>query len=396
MKRLAFLLFTIAVINTMMVAQNSKYIAEVSSFGDYPMCGKTFYIISGDSRISNNDLEFQYYRDIITQCLLRFKAIPTNNYDSADVCILLDYGITDESYVATRSIPVFGRTGISSITTTSTTTGNVSGYGSAYSSASANSSGNSASGYGNSSSSGHVNGSSTTCTTQNYNYDYGVTGYREQSYQVNKYRRVLNLYAYDNKNRDNEPIMLWRTNVTSDGRSNDLQDVFPYMAQISLNYMGANSKGKKRYHIFDNSPDALAMKEMYYLKENVIVNPTNFDTNVEKYIWMRSVQLEDTHTVVALLANKPKNRSIIKFRKNTYIIYKGQKYPLEVVKLPFQASSLNLNYINTPIALQENTPLMIMLVFPVQMQKGDSFDLVSYYNKKETRELVSLKNIIIE
>lgn len=204
------------------ISINADYHAEISSFGDYDMSGKTFFILSGDSRISNNDLEFQYYRDIITQCMLRNKAIPTNNYDSADVCILLDYDITDESYVATRSIPIWGPTGISSITTTQTTTGNVSGYGSSYGSASAYSSGNSAYGYGSGSSYGNVSGSSTTRTTQNYNYNYGVTGYREKSYKIDIYRRVFNLYAYDNKIREGEPIMLWRTNVISDGYKNDL------------------------------------------------------------------------------------------------------------------------------------------------------------------------------
>ena len=380
------------------ISINADYHAEISSFGDYDMLGKTFFILSGDSRISNNDLEFQYYRDIITQCMLRNKAIPTNNYDSADVCILLDYDITDESYVATRSIPIWGPTGISSITTTQTTTGNVSGYGSSYGSASAYKSGNSAYGYGSGSSYGNVSGSSTTRTTQNYNYNYGVTRYREKSYKVDIYRRVFNLYAYDNKIREGEPVMLWRTNVTSDGYKNDLQDVFPFMAQLALKYMGTNSNGKQRYYTLDNNPDALAMKQKYYLKNNVVVNPINYnaDGNIDQ-IWIRSVQLDNNSCSIALLGRKVKNKTSLKFRGNTYIIYNGQRYSLESVYVPFQTyTTRDMNYVNKYIYFQEDVPMMMILRFPIKMHKGDSFDLVAYSNKKETKEIVSFKNIIIE
>ena len=87
----------------------------------------------------------------------------------------------------------------------------------------------------------------------------------------------------------------------------------------------------------------------------------------------------------------------IRFRKNTYIIYNGQKYPLEVVNIPFQTSTTkDSNYIYKDIHFNAEFDVMIMLVFPVKMQKGDSFDLVAYSNNKETKEIVSFKDIIIE
>jgi hypothetical protein len=380
----------------MVNAESTKYYTEFSTFGDYNMAGKTFYVIPGNSNISINDLEFKYYADIIKQCIIRDKGIPTDDFDNADFCVLMDYGLTDESYVATQSIPIWGRTGIASVTTTSNTTANV--YGNSYGTGTAYgySSGNSAYGTASGSSYGSAHGSSTTTTTQNYNYNYGVTGYREQSYKVTSYRRVLNLYAYDNKVREGEPIMLWKANAVSDGSSDDLATVIVYMANEMYPYIGGNTNGKRKYYERENSPDVLCMKKKFYLRDDVVVNPKNrnIDDGCES-IFMRAVHLAEDKTSVFLMGTKANDRNSLKIPKLTYLIFKGERYLISSIILPFE-QHFQMNMLNKYIPLYYDVNTLIRLDFPVKMQKGDTFDIVSYINKKETRELFHYRGIVLE
>ena len=58
------------------------------------------------------------------------------------------------------------------------------------------------------------------------------------------FRRVLNIYAYDNK-QPNEDIMLWKTNILSDGSSSDLRNVLPAMAFCGIEYLGKSNREPK-------------------------------------------------------------------------------------------------------------------------------------------------------
>lgn len=107
MKKFYLIIILLANLSLTSFAQNGYYKSEISSFGNYDMSGKTFYILSGNANISNNDLEFIQYRDIIAQCIIRKHAILTNNQDMADVCVLMDYGITDKSNTDTYSRVLF-------------------------------------------------------------------------------------------------------------------------------------------------------------------------------------------------------------------------------------------------------------------------------------------------
>ena len=397
MKKIYLLLFAMANVLSVTLGQNTYFKTEISSFGKYDMTDKTYYILPCNPNLSANDLEFIYYRDIIRQVMVRHKAIYTHNLDSADVCILLDYAITDESYIATTSVPVWGRTGIASVTTTSRTTGNVYGNVNSYGSASAYSTGNTASANTNVSTYGNAYGSSTTTTTQNYNYNYGVTGYREETYKVNQYLRVLHLYAYDNKIRQEDPIMLWKTSVYSDGSSDDLHYVFPYLANVANHYIGKNTNGKKTLYIYDNNPDVLLMKEQHYLRDDGCVNPKYKET-INRDIKLRVVNLLDGATTLALLAWQPSTYgNAVKFKENTYIIYKGQKILLErlnVLAHPLHVSSSNL--INKNIYRQEIAPTLLVLRFPVEMKKGESFDFYSFFDKKEKKPYIVYEDIMLE
>lgn len=397
MKKIYLLLFAMANVLSVTLGQNTYFKTETSSFGKYDMNGKTYYILPCNSNLSANDLEFIYYRDIIRQVMLRHKAVYTNNMDLADVCILLDYAITEESYMATTSVPVWGRTGIASVTTTSRTTGNVYGSANSYGSGSANNLGSAVNA--NASVSTYVNahGSSTTTTTQNYNYNYGVTGYREETYKVDQFLRVLHLYAYDNQVRQEDPIMLWKTSVYSDGRSDDLQYVFPYLANIASHYIGENTNGKKTIYVYENDPDVILMIAQHYLREDGCVNPIYKET-INRDIKLRTVNLLDGTTILVMLAWQPSTYgNSIKFKENTYIVYKGQKIPIEklnVLAHPSYATTSNL--INKYIYRQKTTPTLLFLRFPVEMKKGESFDFYSYSDKKEKKPYIIFEGIMLE
>lgn len=345
MRKLSLLLLLLLIARSMFAV----YVAEISSLGDYEMKGKKFYILPGDEKIPSNDLEFMYFKEIITQCLLRHKAIQTEEHDYyADVCIFLDYSIEDASYVATRSVANWGPKSISSIETTSS--------GKTY-----------------------------------VNYNYGVTGYTNQSYDVESYRRELSLYAFDAKSEN--PVILWETNVVSSGYSNDLQRVFPYMAQLAFGYMGESSKGKISVSIEDEDPDVLSMKQRLYLHNDVVVNPLYNEVISRKDLWIRAVQVNGSTTNVMLMAPDKGKVSSAKITEKTYIVYKRKRYPVNSVKLLY---SEDKNYLNKTIRYKKNLRRMISLDFPVNILKGDTFDLVSYSDKDETEELFLFKNIKIE
>lgn len=298
------------------------YEVEVSSFGDYDMSGKTFYIMSGNKDVSNKDLEFLSYKDIVDQLLIRKKAILSYNQDSADVCVLMDYEIIDKSYV----------------------------------------------------------------TTQGQSIIY--------SYKKPEYRRVLNLYAYDNKDRSGEPVVLWKVNAASDGHVNDLQIVLPYLVEATMQYVGVNSNVKKRCWVLESETEVYLMKNRYYINDNIIKFNPNIIEKASKPISVHSVVLEEEMTHVNLLATyHHRMLTVPKFKTTTYVVYKGQKYPVIAVYLPTQMGYSN--YINKNIYMA-NAKVFIQLVFPVKMNKGDSFDLISYSNKKETKEFVRYENIHIE
>ena len=354
------------------------FITSFNAFGNYNLKGKTFYVESGDPQIDSNDLEFQYYRDIITQMLIRQKAIPTKDYNNADMCVLLDYHLTDESYQAIESRPVWGETGVRSITTTSSTTGKATGRANTYL-------------YGNSiNTNANAYGKSTTKTTQEYTYNHGIVGYSQETVNVSNYNRVINLYAYDNQQREGNPIMLWKVNAESSGGSNDLSMVFPHMVEAFIYFVGKKSNGKETYSVTGNDPDVLAMKGGVYLQSNVIVNPTNFDHCSIESVLLRCVLLDANSTILSFMSRKIDIKAL-KFIENTYIIFKGQRYPVSCVATTKDQNQM----MGKRIPLSEDTK-QIVLSFPVRMNKGDTFDFVAYKDTKETKELFSLKNIILE
>jgi hypothetical protein len=313
----AFLLFLSSCVSTTYLSNGygTRYETSVNSFGNYNMVGKTFYIESGDNNISSTDVEFREYADYVAISLELQGAIETSDKKNADMCILVNYGITDESYTESVPMPVWGRTGISSINTISQT--NASAYGSAYGSATLI--GNSV--YG--SAYGSVSGNSATNTNTQVNYNYGITGFHNVDRKVTVFRRVMNIYTYDNQQTAN-PRMIWKTNLLSDGYSNDLRKIIPYMAYTAWGKMGKSSDGWKDWLTFDNDYYYQCWKNGSLLSQNVIGFPKIKTTNVPDYITIALVEKKQDETIVVI--RKTGCINWYNIASTIYIEYAGRKY----------------------------------------------------------------------
>ena len=296
-------------------SNRTRYQTSVNSFGNYNLQGKTFYLESGDNNIPSNDVEFREYANYVAKALKSVGAKEINDKKIADMCILVTYGISDESYVETVPLPIWGQTGISSISTTSNTSG--SAYGSA-------------SGIGNSVY-GSVQGKSSTNTTTRINPSYGITGFSSVDRKVTVFRRVLNIYAYDNS-LTNETTMLWKTNIISDGRSSDLRSVFPAMAFCGIGYLGKSSGETKNYYVFEDQENFLSWKE-----------GTLPDPNVVSYPKFNSSSANPNNVVITKII-RTRNETIIQFvaynsgyawfriSPNTYIEFEEQQYKVRTAE----------------------------------------------------------------
>ena len=318
------------------------YESEVQSFGNYNMVGKTFYVISADPKVSNKDLEFQDYKDYITQCLILKGAILCENSDSADVCVLFDYGVVDKSYVANVAIPIWG------ITTTSRYINTI------------------------------------------------VTGVLNSKEDIQDYRRVINLYAYDNKDRTSDPIMLWKTNISSFGSSRDMQEVLPYIAHAAIPYMGKQSNGIKIFQISAYKIEAFLIRNKYYLEGGPSLASKVKEEN-DLPLTVHSILQNDWSTTINIMArNKSGIFSYPKFKSQTYLVCNNQKYPIIGLYTP-----CNENYPGNPNLLDQGFVLnqgdnLIQMKFHTLLQKGDTFDIISYKNMRETKVYVHFKNLVVK
>jgi hypothetical protein len=348
----------------MAVAANARgadiYEAEIQSFGNYDMEGKKFYVISANPNISNKDLEFMDYKDYITQCLILKKAILCENSDSADVCVLFDYGVVDKSYAANVAIPIWGVTGSSSVTTTSSYVGR---YGSFLSSTTVSSS------------------------------TKGVTGIVNINKNVEEYCRAINLYAYDNKDRSGDPVMLWKTNILSKGESRDLQEVIPYIAYSGIQYMGKQSNGIKHRTVNHDNVNTYFIKNKYYITDNLYLVHSNKEEH-DLPMEILSIFQDTEYCRINIKAKYVQGYfSYPKFKYQTYLVYKNIKHPIQAVYRPTKS---HYNYLNESMTLDITNNNLIQMQFPVNLQKGDTFDIISYYNKKETRVYVHFKDIVVQ
>lgn len=205
---------------------NDRYVVEVDAYGnDSYLNSKKYIIASGDSTVNESNLQYIEFSDYIKKILASKGYTETQDWDEADLMIFFKYGISDpETFQQTYAVPTWGQTGVSS----TTTRGNVN-----------------VNPYGN-----NIDYNQTTTS----NPTYGITGTRNVSQTYTKYFRYVTLTAYDlNLYKENEKEkIVWNTIITSDGSSDDLRKVIPYMVTVGASYIGKSSGEKKSLEIYGN------------------------------------------------------------------------------------------------------------------------------------------------
>lgn len=155
----------------------------MESFGDYDLEGKQFVVRSMFEDTKESDLEFQQYADYLKSYLIYKGAIPTDSVDTADVQIMLGYGINDSGTRVSASFSSGVRFG-----------------------------------------------------------DLFWTSTSIQS--LDNYARYIYLAAYSNQLVDGELEMLWKAKIMSMGSSGGLSEVFPMMIYAARNYLGRPTDGQ--------------------------------------------------------------------------------------------------------------------------------------------------------
>lgn len=168
---------------------------------------KTFFIFPVQEQVGS--LEFQYYSDMIKNGLITKGMIYSNNIDNANIVILFSYGI-DDGKQKIGSVPVYGKTGIAS----SSSTINMNNYG------------------------GNIIGNVTTRNTPSY----GVVGTSQYSYI--EYGRFLWIGMFDKQSVvDNQIVQLYNGTIISTGTSSNIKEVLPAMINAFFNiYPGISGK----------------------------------------------------------------------------------------------------------------------------------------------------------
>lgn len=187
--------------------------------------GKKYVLLPANKDINIRDMQFREYASYVHKVLINQGYEPAKNFDSADILIMLSYGIGEpKEHNYTYSSPVFGQTGVSS----SQTTGMVSSYGNfaTYS------------GY-------------TTKTPT-----YGITGYRQHSGSYSTCDRFIMLSAFNlkTKGKNISDLEVWKTIITSKGSSCDLRFVFPGILLATEGLIGTNTGSKVGVSILVNDP----------------------------------------------------------------------------------------------------------------------------------------------
>jgi len=321
-----------------------NYFVSVNSYGNYDLKGKTYYIESGDENISSNDLEFKEYAGYLEENLKTQGAQKTTDKENADLCILMNYCITDQSYQETIPIPEYGRTSIAS----TTTKGNV--------------------------------------TT--YQYNYGTTGYHYVNRDVSKFLRVVNIYGYDNKTLDSEPIMLWKTNLKSEGFRSDLRTVIPYIFYAGIGKLGVSTNGETlvtvpeegylincwRQRKFSNQNYILICKELP-INKFLPYNPTtnSVANNPEQWYRFSLISIE-----------KKENETLVYIGKEGSIM--SYYLPTELY-LCFNGKEIKVSYDDVlgKTMKKECGPRVFSLHFPVNTYDVSSIELKEYTNESHTK-----------
>lgn len=191
---------------------------------------RTYFLVPGNENVDEGDLQFREYANYVERALVARGFTPASDRQSAEVAIALEYGIGDpQTFSHTRSIPIFGQTGVSSSRTYGTVTPNAGG------------------------------GASYSGTTYN-SPQWGITGFSQRTETQTYYVRYARITGYDwMEFRDSQrQAELWKTTITSAGHSVDLRMVFPMMIGAAMPYLAEDTGQRMEVQIGDKD-EALAV-----------------------------------------------------------------------------------------------------------------------------------------
>jgi hypothetical protein len=194
-----------------------------------------YVVATGNEGVSGDDPQFQEYARYVMHALDATGSYQHPEGFDADVAVVVAYGVGNpEEHRYSRSIPVFGQTGVSS----------------------------------------HWN---YTYGHPVYKPKYGITGYRTEVDVQATYLRYIVLYALDLRayNSTNELVPLWKTTITSRGSSKDLRKVFPAMIAAAIPYIGTNTARQVSLSIREDDSRVVEVKRstvgIVGVKKNAIV-----------------------------------------------------------------------------------------------------------------------------
>jgi len=216
-----------------------KLSVKIDSIGERE--NRINYVLkSGLKNVKIDDLQFKEYSKYIHRALEENGFKKTNGWN-ADVAIYLSYGISrPQKNTKSFSVPIWGKTGISS----STTYGNSQTYGTLRT-------------YGNS---GYYNANTMSNKTTYHTPNYGVTGYQSGTREYTTFTRYFELKAIGINQPDEDYPTLWITKVISTGSNNDLRRAFPILVGASKEYIGTNTSKQEEVIIYENDKRVLDVK----------------------------------------------------------------------------------------------------------------------------------------
>jgi len=208
---------------------SSKINVSVDAYASYNyQKGSKVFLLCNDPDIYPDDLRNIEFEKLLKKLLAPQGYVFTESVDNADVVIFYQYSISaPQQYVHTSLVPVWGNTGVVSSQTHTKTT---------------------------------FSGKTYQETT--YQQGYGVVGQQAVSNTVTTYIRSISFSAYDNNvyKSTGKNKMIWSVDLTSEGSTNDLRYVMPYMLAASENHIGTNTGKKITETIANDMADVRVIK----------------------------------------------------------------------------------------------------------------------------------------
>jgi len=339
MKKVFYLLSAILLISlyscgtTYDLPKSILYETHVNSFGNYNLDGSTYYVRPSDTNLSPDDLEFQSYAKLLENTLLLSGAKRVMTLADADMVVEMGYDIADSSYDTTEAVPIYGKTGISSVTTDTKVEKS-------------------------------IDGSEKKTTTTHYDHDYGVTGYANVNRHITSYDRSINIFAYDNRSEGHK--MIWKTILSSNGAGSNFRRVASYMLFSAWDRMARDYN------------ETIAVYEDDYVFRS----------------WEKGVLLDDNITTFPEVVNmrcapgceiamveRMKNETIIVLKYNVYGKYRISPYiSIDLNGKHYQATGADNIVLGK--SFMNNGATYVRLHFPAIPARTDEISLVEYKDKK--------------